>query len=99
TRTPTPVGAPSAVTVEQVSQVSATTVALRLSWTRATDAVRQYRVYRRNTDGTRTFLGGTPNDAYYVPAVAKAPDEAITLEVVAVSEAFATSAAGEVTVP
>lgn len=97
--TPDPVAAPGAVTVEQVAQVDATTAALRLSWVRSTGAVRQYRVYQRNADGTRAFLGGTPNDAYYVPAVAKAAGEAITVEVVAVSEAFATSTASGVTVP
>jgi mannosyl-glycoprotein endo-beta-N-acetylglucosaminidase len=96
--TPAAVATPGPVTVEQVSQVNATTATLRLTWVRATGTVRQYRVYQRNTDGSRTFLGGTSNDAYYVPAVAKAAGETITLEVLAVSDAFAASPVRQVTV-
>ncbi|GLZ33691.1 hypothetical protein Lesp02_58790 [Lentzea sp. NBRC 105346] len=89
---PQPVQSPSNVKIEQVSQTNATTAAVRLTWTHAATPPRQYRVYRRNSDGTRTFLGGTPNDAYFVPAVAKAAGETVTLEVLSVSEAFAASA-------
>ena len=96
--TPAAVATPGPVTVEQVSQTNATTSAVRLTWVRSTGTVRQYRVYKRNTDGTRTFLGGTSNDAYFVPAVAKAAGEAITLEVLAVSDAFAASPVRQVVV-
>jgi mannosyl-glycoprotein endo-beta-N-acetylglucosaminidase len=98
TSTPAPIGPPSQVAVEQVTQTNATTASVRLTWNRAAGQVRQYRVYRRNADGTRTFLGGTPNDAYFVPAVAKAAGEAVTLEVLAVSEAFAASTGTQVVV-
>ncbi|WP_170156095.1 endo-beta-N-acetylglucosaminidase [Umezawaea tangerina] len=98
TATPAEIAAPGPVTVEQVARSSTTTAAVRLGWVRSPDAVRQYRVFKRDADGTRTFLGGTPNDAYFVPAVAKAEGEEVTLEVVAVSEAFAVSTASEVVV-
>lgn len=99
TGAPAEVAAPGQVTAEQVAQTGPATAALRLSWVKSADAVRQYRVFKRNADGTRAFLGGTPNDAYFVPAVAKAADEAVTLEVIAVTDAFAVSPASEVVVP
>jgi mannosyl-glycoprotein endo-beta-N-acetylglucosaminidase len=83
----TPPAAPSAVQVEQVSRTNATTVSARLTWTRAPGAVRQYRVYKW-TGSERIFLGGTTNDAYFVPAIPLASGETAQIEVEAVSEAF-----------
>ncbi|WP_329790391.1 hypothetical protein V1227_00430 [Lentzea sp. DG1S-22] len=87
----TPPAAPSHVRVEQVSRVDATTVSARLTWTRSPGTVRQYRVYRGTGSG-RVFLGGTPNDAYFVPAIPLADGETAQIEVEAVSEAFDVSA-------
>ncbi|MCG8922691.1 hypothetical protein [Lentzea sp. CC55] len=87
----TPPAAPSHVRVEQVSRVDATAVSARLTWTRSPGAIRQYRVYRGTGSG-RVFLGGTPNDAYFVPAIALAAGETTPIEVEAVSEAFDVSA-------
>ncbi|MFD9704585.1 hypothetical protein [Lentzea sp. NPDC059081] len=78
--------APRNIQVEQVSRTNSTTVSARLTWTRASGAVRQYRVYKAGTD--RIFLGGTTNDAYFVPAIPLANGETAQIEVEAVSEAF-----------
>ncbi|HUQ60316.1 endo-beta-N-acetylglucosaminidase [Lentzea sp.] len=82
----TPPAAPSDVRVEQVSRTDASTVSARLTWTRPPGAVRQYRVYKTGTE--RIFLGGTANDAYFVPAIPLANGETALIEVEAVSEAF-----------
>ena len=83
----TPPVSPSNVQVEQVSRTNATTVSARLTWTRAPGTVRQYRVYKW-TGSERIFLGGTANDAYFVPAIPLASGETASIEVEAVSEAF-----------
>ncbi|SDP93013.1 endo-beta-N-acetylglucosaminidase [Lentzea jiangxiensis] len=87
----TPPAAPSHVQVEQVSRVDTTTVSARLTWTRSPGAIRQYRVYQGTGSG-RVFLGGTANDAYFVPAIALANGDTAQIEVEAVSEAFDVSA-------
>jgi mannosyl-glycoprotein endo-beta-N-acetylglucosaminidase len=55
-------------------------------------------VYRRNSDGTRTYLGATPNDAYFVPQLDRAGTESTTaIEVEAVSAEYGRSAAATTT--
>lgn len=93
----TPPVAPSNVQVEQVSRTDATTVSARLTWKRAPGAVRQYRVYQW-TGTDRIFLGGTTNDAYFVPAIPLAPGETASIEVEAVSEAFDVSPPARVSI-
>ncbi|NGY59817.1 glycoside hydrolase [Lentzea sp. NEAU-D13] len=83
----TPPVAPSNVRVEQVSRTNATTMSARLTWTRSAGAVRQYRVYKW-TGTERIFLGGTTNDAYFVPAIPLNPGETAQIEIEAVTEAF-----------
>ncbi|WP_394617702.1 hypothetical protein JNUCC0626_00985 [Lentzea sp. JNUCC 0626] len=78
--------APTNLAVEQVSRTNATTASARLTWTRSPN-VRQYRVYKW-TGTERIFLGGTTNDAYFVPAIPLTPSETAQIEVEAVSEAF-----------
>ncbi|MCR3754055.1 GH85 family endohexosaminidase C-terminal domain-containing protein [Lentzea californiensis] len=83
----TPPAAPSGLQVEQVSRTGATTASARLTWTRSPGAIRQYRVYKW-TGSERIFLGGTANDAYFVPAIPLGSGETAQIEVEAVSEAF-----------
>ncbi|WP_405016077.1 discoidin domain-containing protein [Kitasatospora sp. NBC_00070] len=92
--------APTALTVLGSADVSPTRKSLRLSWAAsATGAVHHYEVYRRNADGTRTFLGATPNDAYFVPQLDRAGTEsATTLDVEAVSTELGRSTAASTTV-
>ncbi|MFI9295564.1 endo-beta-N-acetylglucosaminidase [Streptomyces gardneri] len=86
--------APTGLTVLGSTDVSSTGKSLRLSWTAsATGAVHHYEVYRRNPDGSRTFLGATPNDAYFVPRLDRVGTEAsTTLDVEAVSTEYGRSA-------
>ncbi|MBT8391607.1 MAG: T9SS type A sorting domain-containing protein [Ignavibacteria bacterium] len=44
-------------------------VTLRLRWDHSTDEAYYYNVYRRNPDNSLTYLGGSPNNAYFVPSV------------------------------
>ncbi|WP_396278776.1 GH85 family endohexosaminidase C-terminal domain-containing protein [Kibdelosporangium aridum] len=62
-----------------------------MTWTKAPGAIRQYRVYQVGAS-TRTFLGATGNDAYFVPSIIRNSGQSVTLEVQSVSEAFVTSA-------
>ncbi|MET9176999.1 discoidin domain-containing protein [Kitasatospora aureofaciens] len=83
--------APGGLTVLGASDVTAGAgQSLRLSWTAAPGGnVHHYEVYRRNADGSRTFLGATPNDAYFVGRLDRAGGEAsTTLDVEAVSTTY-----------
>ncbi|MFD4531616.1 discoidin domain-containing protein [Kitasatospora sp. NPDC058397] len=92
---------PSGLTVLGASDVTAgSSQSLRLSWTAAPGGdVHHYEVYRRNADGSRTFLGATPNDAYYVGQLDRAgTEDATTLDVEAVSTTYGRSTAASTTV-
>jgi endo-beta-N-acetylglucosaminidase D len=90
--------APAAPTGLQVAQIGTDGTSARLTWTRAPGAIRHYRVYQLTP--TRTFLGGTANDAYFVPSIIRNPGQPVTLEVQSVSESFAPSATtAQVTLP
>ncbi|NRQ40335.1 glycoside hydrolase [Nonomuraea sp. NN258] len=93
--------APTGVSVLGATDVSPSRKSLRLSWTAAAGSgqVHHYDVYRRNPDGTRTYLGGTPNDAYFVPQLDRAGTETTTtIDVEAVSAEFGRSPAASTTV-
>lgn len=89
---------PTNLTVASKVETSSTTATLRLTWTHSLNPLdssrrnRVYNVYRRNPDGSLTFLGGTPNNAYFVPLVNRIGNETSTgIEVEAVSPEFARS--------
>ncbi|MEU8516014.1 discoidin domain-containing protein [Kitasatospora sp. NPDC048722] len=93
--------APSRLTVLGASDVVVgASQSLRLSWTAAPGGnVHHYEVYRRNADGTRTFLGATPNDAYFVGKLDRSGSEDGTvLDVEAVSTTYGRSTAASTTV-
>ncbi|MGK4579437.1 endo-beta-N-acetylglucosaminidase [Kitasatospora sp. HPMI-4] len=85
--------APTALTVLGATDVSATRKSLRLSWSAPkAGAVHHYEVYRCDPDGSRTFLGGTPDDAYFVPRLDRFGTESTTtIEVQAVSTTYGRS--------
>nr|WP_082534636.1 discoidin domain-containing protein [Nonomuraea pusilla] len=92
------VAAPSGLTVLGAADVSATSKSLRLSWT-GSGQVHHYDVYRRNPDGSRTYLGATPNDAYFVPRLDRVGAEtSTTVEVEAVGAEYGRSAPATTTV-
>ncbi|MEU4330127.1 endo-beta-N-acetylglucosaminidase [Nonomuraea dietziae] len=95
--------APSGLQVLGATDVSSSRKSLRLAWTAAGSGsggqVHHYDVYRRNADGSRTYLGATPNDAYFVPQLDRAGAEtSTTIEVEAVSTEYGRSAAATATV-
>ncbi|MEM7582058.1 MAG: glycoside hydrolase [Acidobacteriota bacterium] len=58
---------------------------LRLTWDHSPDPVHAYNVYRRNPDDSRTYLGGTPSNAYFVAELNRVGVEVeTTIEVEAV---------------
>ncbi|MEU1373801.1 hypothetical protein ABZ442_09070 [Streptomyces triculaminicus] len=60
--------------------------------------VRHYELHQVLPGGARRFLGGTCGHAYYVPALRRTADEAVTrLEVRAVDELYTASAPARVT--
>jgi endo-beta-N-acetylglucosaminidase D len=74
--------------------------ALRLQWTGSPDPVNSYNVLQRHADGSLSWLGGTPNTAYFVGRLARDGNEAAsTIEIEAVSPAFVRSTAATVAVP
>jgi len=88
------VDAPSGLSVLGVTDVSSTRKSLRLAWSAASGPVHHYDVFRRNPDGTRSYLGGTTNDAYFVPHLDRADTESTsTVEVEAVGAEGGRSAA------
>ncbi|MCG6495495.1 discoidin domain-containing protein [Kitasatospora sp. A2-31] len=94
--------APSGLTVLGASDVVAgSTRSLRLSWTAPVGGapVHHYELYRRNADGSRTYLGATPSDAYFVSRLERAGGESsTTVEVEAVSTEYGRSPAAATTV-
>ncbi|MEV0643955.1 discoidin domain-containing protein [Phytomonospora sp. NPDC050363] len=91
---------PTALTVLGTTDVSATRKSLRLAWTAsASGSVHHYDVYRRDSGGGRTYLGATPNDAYFVARLDRAGTESsTTIEVEAVSTEYGRSAPATTTV-
>ncbi|GAA4564154.1 endo-beta-N-acetylglucosaminidase [Planotetraspora kaengkrachanensis] len=91
---------PRKATVLGTTDVTATRKSLRLSWKpSAHGSVHHYDVYRRNADGTRTYLGATPNTVYFVPRLDRAGAEtSTTIEVEAVSTEYGRSHAARTTV-
>ncbi|KUO06628.1 endo-beta-N-acetylglucosaminidase [Streptomyces caeruleatus] len=73
---------------------------LRLAWDASPGAVRHYTLHRVLPDGTRRFLGGTCQRAYFVAGLRPEQDEvAARLELRAVGELYTASAPVTVTHP
>src|SRR5262245_33030270 len=80
---------PSALAVLRRTEIDPDRATLRLQWDHSPDRVAYYNVYRRNPDGGLTYLGGTPNNAYFVAEIQRIDSEAqTTLEVQAVGPNF-----------
>ncbi|OLZ74203.1 endo-beta-N-acetylglucosaminidase [Streptomyces sp. IMTB 2501] len=81
------VTAPAAPTGARVT--AATGGDLRLAWDAAPGAVRHYELHRLLPDGTRRFLGGTCQRAYYLTGLQPAPGESTArFELRAVGELY-----------
>jgi mannosyl-glycoprotein endo-beta-N-acetylglucosaminidase len=73
-------------------------VTLRLRWDHSTSEPYYYNVFRRNQDNSITYLGGTANNAYFVPFVKyEQGDSAVSILVQTVGKEFGESAFAETT--
>jgi len=94
---PAPPGDVQLVGKNETTPDSAT---VRLQWSASPDTVNSYNVLQRHTDGSASWLGGTPNTAYFVGQLTRDGNEAAsTIEIEAVSPTFMRSAAATVLVP
>lgn len=67
-------------------------VTLRLKWDHSPDKISHYNVYKKNQNGSRTFLGGSINNACFIPWVGQEPNETdINIEIEAVGEDYGVS--------
>jgi PKD repeat protein len=84
---------PSAAFIEDAVLSDARNASLRLRWTHSPDPVAFYSVHRVNPDSMRTYLGGTPNNAYFVANLARIGAETTTtIEIHAVGTELGESA-------
>lgn len=73
-------------------------VTLRLRWNHSTSEVYYYNVFRKNQDNSLTYLGGTANNAYFVPYVEyEQGDSVVTILVQTVGSEFGESSFAETT--
>ncbi len=71
-------------------------VTLRLRWDHSSSDVYYYNIFRRNQDSSMTYLGGTSNNAYFVPFVKyEQGDSAVTILVQTVGNDFGESVFAE----
>ena len=71
-------------------------VTLRLRWDHSSSNVYYYNVFRRNQDNSLTYLGGTANNAYFVPFVKyEQGDSAVSILVQTVGNEFGESSFAE----
>ena len=71
-------------------------VTLRLRWDHSTSETYYYNVFRRNQDNSLTYLGGTANNAYFVPFVKyEQGDSAVSILVQTVGSEFGESSFAE----
>ncbi len=67
---------PQDVTVIEMHEIDAHTATLRLTWQASPSPVAYYDIYHRHADDTVTWLGATPNTAYFVGNLLRDGNEA-----------------------
>jgi mannosyl-glycoprotein endo-beta-N-acetylglucosaminidase len=91
---------PSDVQVLSKNETSPSTATLRLAWTGSPSPINSYNVLHRHSDGSFTWLGATPNTAYFVGNLTRDGNEpASTIEVNAVNPEFVQSGPVSISVP
>jgi mannosyl-glycoprotein endo-beta-N-acetylglucosaminidase len=84
-----PPAPPSGLVVLRKTLIDPNRATLRLGWEHSSDPIASYNVFRQNPDGSSTYLGGTPNNAYFVAEIQRVDSEAqTTIEVRAVEPSF-----------
>ena len=95
----TPPQPPTDVAVLSQNEMSADTATARIAWTASPSPVNSYNVLQRHADGNVSWLGGTPNTAYFVGNLVRdAGESTSTIEIEAVSPEFVRSTAATATV-
>jgi mannosyl-glycoprotein endo-beta-N-acetylglucosaminidase len=90
---------PSAVEVVAKTETTPDTATVRVAWIPSPSPVNSYNVIERHADDSTTYLGSTPNTAYFASNLVRANGESTsTIEVEAVSLEFVRSTAAVVTV-
>jgi len=65
---------------------------LRLEWTKSSDDISYYNVFKRNSDESRTYLGSSTSESYFVPYFDRFPgDSLVQIEVAAIGYDFGES--------
>ena len=76
---------PTGLLIDNRVEIDPLSTTVRLRWDASPDPVHAYHVYRRDTDGGLTWLGGTANTALFVPRLDRQGGELeTTIEVEAV---------------
>ncbi len=80
---------PQNVTVLQANFIDTQTATVRLSWQASTSPIAYYNIYHRHADDTVTWLGATPNTAYFVGNLVRDGNEAASrIDVVPIGPDF-----------
>jgi mannosyl-glycoprotein endo-beta-N-acetylglucosaminidase len=97
--TSTPPEPPGDLHIVRFDRLDASHATVRLAWTPAPGEINSYAVFQRHADDSETWLGGTPNSAYFVQQVVRDRNQATsTIEVETISPLFERSAPATVTV-
>ncbi len=92
---------PANLRIMRRDALDADSLAIRLKWDpSATPGIHHYRIVQRFPNGTRRWLGGTPNHAFFIPAARRLASEGdLTIEVSAVGAEFGVSPVVTTTIP
>lgn len=98
---PAPPAPPSNLRIVRQDAIDADSLAIRLKWDpSATPGIHHYRIVQRFPNGTRRWLGGTPNHAFFIPAARRlASEDSLAIEISAVGADFGVSPVATVTIP
>lgn len=99
-----PAATPAAVTglaAVQSDVLDQETLAIRLKWTPSiTPGIQHYQIIQRFPNGSRKWLGGTPANAFQIPAARRSGQESnITIDVSAVGADFSISPIASINLP
>jgi hypothetical protein len=87
--TAAPPDPPSDVHVVGFDTIDASHATVRLAWSPSPSEINSYAVFQQHADDSETWLGGTPNTAYFVQQVVRDGNEPTsTIEVEAISPMF-----------
>lgn len=84
---------PLNVALDRAYNLGWTNFALKLKWDHAAQSRYYYSIFRRNPDQSRSWLGGTANNAFYFPEIKRIGSEpAALIEIETVGNDFGSSA-------